>query len=77
MSDAALPDDELMRQPHQNEEIPRQDVAASADALQPETQDADPLDAELGEMGQGDLLPEDEPSATGDGPDGLRVTDEP
>lgn len=79
MSDAALPDDELVRQPHENEEVPRPDIEAGADGLQPETQDVDPLDAELGEEGQGDMLPEDEPTAaaTGDGPDDLRITDEP
>jgi len=40
---------------------------------QPQTQDDDPLDAEIGENGQGDLAPEDEGSAhSGDAPTDLR-----
>jgi len=43
------------------------------DTQQPETQGDDPLEAELGEDGQGDLAPEDEPgAATGDAPRDLR-----
>jgi hypothetical protein len=77
MSHAPLSDDDLMRRPHENEEIPAEDIAASADAVQPETQGVDPLDAELGARGQGDLLTEDEPVRDAGGPDDLRVTDEP
>lgn len=43
------------------------------DALQPETQGDEPLEAELGEDGQGDLAPEDEGSQhSGDAPTDLR-----
>ncbi|CAI9387050.1 hypothetical protein MICABA_00739 [Microbacterium sp. T2.11-28] len=38
-------------------DIPSADLPG--DAFQPETQGADPVDAELGEDGQGDLAPED------------------
>lgn len=39
------------------DEIPFEDLPLSA--AQPETQGEDPLSAELGEDGEGDLLPED------------------
>lgn len=42
------------------------------DTAQPETQGEDPVDAELGEEGQGDLAPGDEPAASGDAPRDLR-----
>ncbi|WP_435748543.1 hypothetical protein [Microbacterium sp. PMB16] len=43
---------------------------------QPETQGDEPLDAELGEDGQGDLAPEDEGSAhSGDAPSDLRTAE--
>lgn len=43
------------------------------DTEQPESQGEDPLDAELGDAGQGDLSPEDEGSQhSGDAPADLR-----
>ena len=46
----------------------REDLAASFDEIQPETQGGSPLDAELGEDGQGDILAEDEPTASDEDP---------
>lgn len=43
--------------PDADDEIPFEDLHSSA--TQPETQDEDPVTAELGEEGQGDLSPED------------------
>lgn len=46
------------------------------DTEQPETQGDEPLEAEIGEDGQGDLAPEDEGSQhSGDAPDDLRVSE--
>lgn len=43
------------------------------DTQQPDTQGDDPIDAEIGEDGQGDLSPEDEGSQhSGDAPTDLR-----
>ena len=64
-------------QPLRREDIPTQDVNASFDERQPETQGDSPLDAELGEEGQGDILAEDEPRSAGDEddePQDLRVS---
>ncbi|WP_159500506.1 hypothetical protein [Microbacterium sp. 18062] len=55
--------------------IPPQDVPD--EALLPDSQGEDPLAAEIGENGQGDVLPEDEPGSGGDSPDDLRVSDLP
>jgi len=41
--------------------IPQEDLRLG-DELLPDTQGEDPLDADLGPEGQGDMLPEDEPS---------------
>jgi hypothetical protein len=50
--------------------------ADSADAKLPTTQEDDPLRAELGENGQGDLAPDDDPeSNSSDGPADLRTED--
>ena len=43
--------------PADDDDIPASDVHPSG--AQPDTQGTDPLDAELGEDGQGDLAPED------------------
>lgn len=49
------------------------DETFPTDTSQPETQGDEPLDAELGEDGQGDLAPEDEGmSHSGDAPTDLR-----
>ncbi|CAH0171328.1 MULTISPECIES: hypothetical protein [unclassified Microbacterium] len=40
-----------------DDEIPEADLPSSAE--QPETQGDDPVEAELGDEGQGDLAPED------------------
>lgn len=49
------------------------DGSFPTDTEAPETQGEDPLEAELGEDGQGDLAPEDEPDAvSGDAPRDLR-----
>lgn len=46
------------------------------DVEQPETQGEEPLEAELGEDGQGDLSPADENSAhSGDAPTDLRTAE--
>ena len=68
-------DDAAAREPHEEEEIPREDIEASAESLQPDTQGDDPQEAWQGEDGQGDIAPEDEPGAgeDDDGPDDLRV----
>ena len=49
--------DDPAQLPADDDDIPATDLPASA--MQPETQGVDPLDAELGEDGQGDLSPED------------------
>ena len=74
MSDYSLPEDD---RPPRSDGIPEEDLHASFDELQPDTQGEDPLDAELGPDGEGDILPEDEPEPSGDGPDDLRVSDLP
>jgi len=63
------------REPHEDEQIPQEDIAASADDLQPDTQGDDPEQAWLGDDGQGDISPEDQPAPgdDDDGPDDLRV----
>lgn len=43
--------------------IPAEDQHFPEDEGLPGTQDTDPMTAELGEEGQGDLAPEDEPDA--------------
>lgn len=65
--------------PFDSDEIPSPDLPGSTD--QPETQGADPVVAELGEDGEGDLAPEDLSSgdmsdgrdAVEDGPTDLRT----
>ncbi|MGB3732701.1 hypothetical protein [Microbacterium sp.] len=50
--------------------------AGSADAKPPTTQEDDPLRAELGENGQGDLAPEDDPETDpSDAPADLRTAE--
>ncbi|KJQ52483.1 hypothetical protein [Microbacterium sp. SA39] len=46
-----------------------------SDVEQPETQGDEPLEAELGEDGQGDLAPEDDGQHSGDAPDDLRTSE--
>jgi hypothetical protein len=67
------PDDESV--PDQREDIPAQDAHA-LDADQPGTQGESPVEAALGEDGQGDLAPEDEDGAglDDDGPNDLRTS---
>ncbi|MEV4776621.1 hypothetical protein [Microbacterium sp. LWH12-1.2] len=48
------------------------DDSFPTDQQQPETQGEEPLDAELGEDGRGDLAPGDEPEAVRDEPRDLR-----
>jgi hypothetical protein len=57
--------------------VPTPDVHGGADEYEPDTQGSDPLDAALGEDGQGDVLAEDDPltSDHGGGPDDLRTED--
>ncbi|QKJ18968.1 hypothetical protein [Microbacterium hominis] len=52
------------------------DAGRIEDDVQPETQGETPLDAELGEEGQGDILPEDEP-ADGDDDSEIQVEELP
>lgn len=50
--------------------------AFPTDVEQPETQGDEPLEAELGEAGQGDLAPEDEGGQhSGDAPTDLRTAE--
>lgn len=73
MSDAF---DDAAREPHEAEEVPREDIEASAETLQPDTQGDDPQEAWLGDDGQGDISPEDQPDEDDeddDGPDDLRI----
>jgi hypothetical protein len=79
MNDAAIQetfldgsDDEST--PEEREDIPLQDLHA-LDADQPVTQGDSPIEAALGEDGQGDLAPEDETEAglDDDGPSDLRT----
>jgi hypothetical protein len=78
MSDAqVVPEEDRPVLPEDEDKVARTEVPASdaqipADDL-PETQEDDPLLAELGENGQGDVAPEDEPNANaGDAPHDLR-----
>ncbi|GAB3603328.1 hypothetical protein [Microbacterium aureliae] len=77
------PDDDVIVEPLASEtdgvdvsEIPAVDTHAG-DLDQPDTQGEDPLEAELGEDGQGDLAPEDDPAASSSledaGPTDLRT----
>lgn len=55
------PDGERPAEPASDQQNPAaQPGAAQASEVQPETQGDDPLSADLGEEGQGDLAPEDE-----------------
>ncbi|MEE2815656.1 hypothetical protein [Microbacterium sp. nov. GSS16] len=55
-------------------EVPAADAAvAGRPDLQPDSQGDDPLDAELGEDGQGDLAEGDEQLHSGDAPTDLRT----
>ncbi|WP_309128358.1 hypothetical protein [Microbacterium sp.] len=67
MSDAAgVPDDA--------EDMPKQDSAiVGRPDLQPDTQDDVPLEAELGDDGQGDLAEGDARQHSGDAPEDLRT----
>lgn len=56
--------------------IEPEEGAFPTDTEQPETQGDEPLEAELGEDGQGDLAPEDEGSGhSGDAPNDLRTAE--
>lgn len=60
--------------PRPDDDIPAEDTAATRDPeLQPETQGDEPLDAELGDDGQGDLGEGDLAQHSGDRPDDLRT----
>ncbi|MCC2033167.1 hypothetical protein [Microbacterium allomyrinae] len=77
MTDASRPTDDDGATPR-SDGVPPPDLAASFDERQPESQGSSPLDAELGEDGQGDILAEDEPATSDDdAPDDLRVEDLP
>ncbi len=58
--------------PFRNDDVPSADLPGSTD--QPETQGADPVVAELGEDGEGDLSPED--LDAGDMADGRDAVDD-
>lgn len=60
--------------PNGEGEMPEVDATVvGRDALQPETQGDEPVDAELGEDGQGDMAEGDGPQHSGDAPDDLRT----
>lgn len=64
MTDASSADDD----------IPQADTAATQRPdVQPDTQGVPPLEAELGEQGQGDLAEGDDRPHSGDAPDDLRA----
>ncbi len=70
MSDAEMSDS----QPLPDGEVPEVDATVvGKDGLQPETQGDEPLDAELGDEGQGDLGEGDGRQHSGDAPDDLRT----
>lgn len=52
-------DPDLQRDTEEQQNPAAQPGAEPASDLQPETQGEDPVDADLGESGQGDLAPED------------------
>lgn len=67
-----LPDDS---EPDTRSEMPEQDQHA-LDLDQPGTQGTDPITAAIGDEGEGDLAPEDDPESAGglgDGPTDLRT----
>lgn len=67
-SDSLIPDDDSTT------EVPATDAAvAGRPDLQPDSQGEVPLDAELGEDGQGDLAEGDEQLHSGDAPTDLRT----
>lgn len=67
-SDSLIPDDDSTT------EIPTADAAVTGrPELQPDTQGDEPLDAELGDDGQGDLAEGDEQLHSGDAPTDLRT----
>lgn len=67
-SDSLNPEDDATT------EVPAADAAvAGRPDLQPDSQGDDPLDAELGEDGQGDLAEGDEQLHSGDAPTDLRT----
>lgn len=78
MTDASIPfaDDS---QPLRREDIPAEDLHTGFDERQPESQGDSPIEAELGDDGQGDIPAEDAPSSSdgNDGPQDLRVSDQP
>ncbi|MEI3842787.1 MULTISPECIES: hypothetical protein [Microbacterium] len=56
------------------EDVPAEDATiAERPGLQPETQGDEPLDADLGEEGQGDVGHEEDARHSGDAPDDLRT----
>jgi hypothetical protein len=61
--------------PEEEPQFPEESIEHPDAEDQPDTQGDAPLDAELGEDGQGDLAPEDQPDAfAGDsGPEDLRT----
>ena len=66
--------DSLNSEDDSTTEVPAADAAvAGRPDLQPDSQGDDPLDAELGEDGQGDLAEGDEQLHSGDAPTGLRT----
>lgn len=78
MSDPqGIPDEDRPVRPEDDDRAERTEVPASDAQIPaadlPGTQEDDPLFAALGENGQGDLAPEDEPGASaGDEPHDLR-----
>ncbi|KJL30107.1 hypothetical protein [Microbacterium oxydans] len=71
-----VPEEPLLPEEEETVEA-REAAAAPVGGEQPETQGDEPLDAELGENGEGDLAPGDEPDTSGaDQPTDLRSADE-
>ena len=73
MSDATGSPD--YAQPDDDEDVPQQDAAVTGRPdLEPDTQEDVPLDAEIGDAGQGDLGEgDDRRQHSGDAPDDLRT----
>ena len=57
--------------------MPEPDASALGAESEPDTQGSDPLEADLGEDGQGDMAESDDGGHSGDAPDDLRVEELP
>lgn len=76
MSDTtATPSSEPSSEPSQT--VPEPDASTLGAEAEPDTQGSDPLEADLGEDGQGDMAEGEDGAHSGDAPDDLRVEELP